>query len=177
MFWTWFCTVRWLSTNRSAIWRYDSPFATRRSTSVSRSVSLGAPASPGAGSTAKRRNSPSTSDASAGESSRSPGPGRVSVTTVQRTVRFADGHAYADAAAAQLRVKQFGTALVYARRAYDALKNTTGDPYLAYASYDVGAALTRLGRCSEALPYLDRASRLEPHTKAVQNMLSLAKSC
>jgi tetratricopeptide (TPR) repeat protein len=96
---------------------------------------------------------------------------------VQRTVRVADGHAYADAAAAQLRVKQYGTALVYARRAYAALRNASGDPYRAYASYDVGAALTRLGRCPEAVPYLKRASRLEPHTKAVQNMLVLAKRC
>jgi len=104
-------------------------------------------------------------------------PGRGSVTTVQRTVRVADGHAYADAAAAQLRVKQYGTALVYARRAYAALKDTRKDPYRAYASYDVGAALTRLGRCPAALPYLEQANRLEPHTTAVMQMLALARRC
>jgi hypothetical protein len=104
-------------------------------------------------------------------------PGEGSVTTLLRTVRVADGHAYADAAAAQLRVKQYATALVYGRRAVAALKSTTGDPYRAYADFDVGSALTRLGRCSDALPYLEEANRLEPHTKAVGNMLALAKRC
>ena len=41
MFWTWFCTVRWEITRRSAICRLDKPLATSRSTSVSRSVSSG----------------------------------------------------------------------------------------------------------------------------------------
>jgi predicted Ser/Thr protein kinase len=104
-----------------------------------------------------------------------PGPGPT--TTVSRTVRIADGHALSDAASAQLRVKNYGQALAYAQRGYAALQGTTGDPYLAYVSYSLGAALTRLGRCTEGLPYLEQANRLEPHTRAVTKMLALARRC
>ena len=66
----------------------------------------------------------------------------------------------------------------YARRAYAALGTLpASDPYHGYVNYDVGAALTRLGRCREALPYLHHADRLEPRTKDVRTMLKLAKSC
>ncbi len=102
---------------------------------------------------------------------------RATVTTVH-TVRVADVHALADAASAQLQIQNYGLALDYARRAYAALGTLpASDPYHGYVDYDVGAALTRLGRCPEALPYLHRANRLEPHTKDVRTMLKLAESC
>jgi tetratricopeptide (TPR) repeat protein len=108
-------------------------------------------------------------------------PGHASVTTVAqvRTVRVpvADGHALADAAYAQILAKNYAHALGYAQRGYAALRHSRGDPYLGYVSYDVGAALTRLGRCSEALPYLRRAHRLEPRAKTVSTMLKLAERC
>lgn len=104
-------------------------------------------------------------------------PGRGSTTTLLRTVRVVDGHALADAASAQLQVKNYALSLDYARRGYAVLQGSTGDPYLGYVSYSLGAALTRLGRCSEALPYLRQANRLEPHTKAVERMLTLARRC
>ncbi len=64
MFCTWFCTVRWLITSRSAICREVSPLATSRSTSVSRSVSRGAATSSTSSLPCEmRRNSPSTSPA------------------------------------------------------------------------------------------------------------------
>ena len=37
-----------------------------------------------------------------------------------------------------------------------------GYPYEAYANYNVGYTLLQLGRCNEAIPYLERAQRLEP---------------
>jgi hypothetical protein len=69
VFWTWFCTVRWESTSRSATCRAVIPLATSRRTSISRSVSRGE--SSGAPE-AMRRNSPSTSPASPGENTASP---------------------------------------------------------------------------------------------------------
>ncbi len=102
----------------------------------------------------------------------------TAVSTVVKTVRVADVHALADAASAQLKIENYGLALGYARRAYAALGSLpAADPYHGYVNYDVGAALTRLGRCPEALPYLRRADRLEPKTKAVQDMLKLAERC
>ena len=71
MFWTWFWTVRCESTSRSAICLYDIPLATIRSTSVSRSVSVGWSGSVVAGSE-RRRYSPSTSPASPGVKTVSP---------------------------------------------------------------------------------------------------------
>jgi serine/threonine-protein kinase len=98
--------------------------------------------------------------------------------TSVRTVRVADVKALADAASAQLQIQQYDLALGYAERAYAALGTLpASDPYNGYVNYDVGAALARLGRCPEALPYLTRANRLEPHTKAVRTMLKLARSC
>ncbi len=104
-------------------------------------------------------------------------PGRGPTTTRVRTVRVADGHALSDAASAQLSVKNYARALAYAQRAYAELRNAVGDPYLGYASYNLGAALTRLGRCSDAVPYLEQAKRLEPHTRSVVTMLALARRC
>jgi serine/threonine-protein kinase len=102
----------------------------------------------------------------------------TSVSTVVSTVRVADVHALADAASAQLKIKNYALALDYARRAYAALGTVpASDLYHGYVNYDVGAALTRLGRCPEAVPYLQRADRLEPHTKAVAQMLKLAHRC
>ena len=98
--------------------------------------------------------------------------------TVVRTVRVADSHALGDAAYAQLQVKNYTGALAYARRAYAALPATrANDPYRGYVAYDLGLALVRLGRCSEGLPYLVRASRLEPHEQKVKAALALARSC
>jgi predicted Ser/Thr protein kinase len=107
------------------------------------------------------------------------GPGRT-VTTTDLRLRtvYADGHALADAAASELRVKNWSIALAYARQGYAALARASrSDPYHAYVDYDLGAALTRLGRCSQALPYLRAAARLEPGTQAVKSMLSLAERC
>jgi predicted Zn-dependent protease len=36
------------------------------------------------------------------------------------------------------------------------------DPYEGYANYNLGYALLKLDRCSEAVPYLMRAAMLEP---------------
>ena len=102
----------------------------------------------------------------------------TALSTVLQTVRVADAHALADAASAQLKIKNYALALGYAQRAYAALGSLPqSDPYHGYVDYDVGAALTRLGRCAEGLPYLRRADRLEPHTKAVRAMLKLAVRC
>ena len=106
-----------------------------------------------------------------------PSPSQRSVT-VQETVRVADAHALADAAYAQLQVKNYEQAATYARRALPAVARLpTSDPYRGYVNYDLGIALVRLGQCSEALPYLHTANRLEHGDQRVRSALKLAGRC
>ena len=51
------------------------------------------------------------------------------------------------------------------------------DPYEGYASYNLGYTLNELGRCSEALTYLRRADRLEPHNHDVLTAIARAQRC
>ncbi len=98
--------------------------------------------------------------------------------TVQETVRVADVHALADAAYAQLQVKNYAQAEIYARRALPALSHLPkGDAYRGYVNYDLGISLVRLGQCSRALPYLRTADRLEHGDKRVRAALKLAARC
>jgi predicted Zn-dependent protease len=50
-------------------------------------------------------------------------------------------------------------------------------PYEGYATYNLGYTLLQLGRCGEALPYLQRADKLEPGNAYVQRALARAHSC
>ena len=52
-----------------------------------------------------------------------------------------------------------------------------GFPYEAYANYNLGYTLLQLGRCSEAIPYLQKARRLEPDRHEPRDALRRAKHC
>ena len=52
-----------------------------------------------------------------------------------------------------------------------------GFPNEAYANYNLGYTLFQLGRCSEAVPYLERAQQLEPHRHEPRDALKRAKHC
>jgi Flp pilus assembly protein TadD len=51
------------------------------------------------------------------------------------------------------------------------------DPYEAYANYNLGYTLVKLGRCSAALPFLHRADHLEPGNSDVHAALAAAGRC
>ncbi|HEY7018167.1 MAG TPA: protein kinase [Gaiellaceae bacterium] len=51
------------------------------------------------------------------------------------------------------------------------------DPYEAYANYNLGYALYRLGSCSEAVPYLQKAGQLEPDRHEPRQILKRAERC
>ena len=51
------------------------------------------------------------------------------------------------------------------------------DPVTAYANFNLGQTLVRLGRCADALPYLQRAAQLESTSREAQAALVYAQSC
>jgi serine/threonine protein kinase len=70
---------------------------------------------------------------------------------------------------------RFAEALPLAQQALDNLEGVS--PYEAYASYNVGVALLGVGRCSEALPYLDRSEQLQGQRDEIDAARSEAQDC
>jgi tetratricopeptide (TPR) repeat protein len=68
-----------------------------------------------------------------------------------------------DEATQLLEEGRWEDALRTQRRALNALEGTYADDfrYEAYAAYNMGKALAELGRCQQALPYLDRSEELQ----------------
>jgi tetratricopeptide (TPR) repeat protein len=68
-----------------------------------------------------------------------------------------------DEATQLLGEQRWADALRTQRRALSALEGTYSDdfPYEAYAAYNMGRALAELGRCEQALRYLDRSEELQ----------------
>jgi serine/threonine protein kinase len=74
-----------------------------------------------------------------------------------------------DQATGYLRQGDWKSALQTERRALGALEGTYRDDfrYEAYAYYNTGKALAELGRCSQALSYLDRSEQLQGHRSEI----------
>ncbi len=51
----------------------------------------------------------------------------------------------------------------------------SGQPYEAYAEYDLGAALAHLGRCEEASDHLERSKKLQGNRKEINEARKLCK--
>jgi tetratricopeptide (TPR) repeat protein len=56
----------------------------------------------------------------------------------------------------------YAAALPLAQQALRQLQGS-GQRYEAYANYNVGKALSELGRCGEALAYIDRSEHIQGH--------------
>ena len=61
----------------------------------------------------------------------------------------------------------------------DAAQRLQGQGSLAeaYTDYNLGYTLTQLGRCSDAMPYLDRSWHLQPGRKEVRDAIKQAQKC
>ncbi|MDQ3889259.1 MAG: serine/threonine-protein kinase [Actinomycetota bacterium] len=81
-------------------------------------------------------------------------------------VSLASAIALTDQATAAMRGGSWSEALVLARRALSRLEGT-GHVYEAYANYDVGKSLVMLGRCDDAIPYLDRSEQIQGRREAI----------
>jgi serine/threonine-protein kinase len=70
----------------------------------------------------------------------------------------------------------YTAALPLLRQAVAGLTNP-GNPVTAYANFNLGQTLVRLGQCSSALPYLQRAQQLEPSRPEVRTAIDHAEQC
>jgi len=114
-------------------------------------------------------------------------------TTVQRTVTAPttppppptpppaasssqSGFALNDAGYQKQQAGDYAGALPLLQQAVAKL-NGTGVAYEGYANYNLGYTLLQLGRCSEAIQYLERAKKLEPSRHEPKDALKQAKRC
>jgi serine/threonine-protein kinase len=89
-----------------------------------------------------------------------------------------DGHSLNDRGYAQMQRGSYAAALPLLQQAVQSLAGTgPGDPYEAYANYNLGYTLYRLGRCGEAVPYLKRAEKLEPDRSEPRDIRKRAQHC
>ena len=86
------------------------------------------------------------------------------------------GSALNDAGYSKMQAGDYAGALPLLQQAVAKLSGV-GYPYEAYANYNVGYTLLQLGRCNEAVPYLERAQRLEPQRHEPKDALKRAKHC
>jgi eukaryotic-like serine/threonine-protein kinase len=90
----------------------------------------------------------------------------------------ADGHALNDNGYALMQQGGYSAALPLLQQAVQKLAGTgPADPYEGYVNYNLGYTLYRLGRCSEAVPYLKRAEKLEPDRSEPRDIRKRAQHC
>jgi hypothetical protein len=70
----------------------------------------------------------------------------------------------------------YGAALPLLRQAVAGLDDPS-NPVTAYANFNLGQTLVRLGQCALALPYLQRAAQLEPGRRQVGDAIGYAQQC
>jgi serine/threonine-protein kinase len=88
------------------------------------------------------------------------------------------GHSLNDQGYSRIQSGDYAGAVPLLQSAVQKLQGTgPADPYEGYANYNLGYALYRLGRCSEALPYLRRAEQLEPQRSEPHAIRQRAERC
>ncbi len=87
-------------------------------------------------------------------------------------------HSLNDQGYAKMRAGDYNGALPLLESAVQKLSGSgPGDPYEAYANYNLGYTLLQLGRCNEAVGYLKTAQRLEPGRSEPRDQAKRAKAC
>lgn len=89
-----------------------------------------------------------------------------------------NGHTLNDQGYTRMQSGDYAGALPLLQQAVQQLQGTgPADPYEGYANYNLGYTLYRLGRCSEAVPYLKRAEQLEPDRSEPRSIRQRAQHC
>ena len=89
-----------------------------------------------------------------------------------------NGHTLNDQGYARIQNGDYAGAVPLLQQAVSQLQGSgPADPYEGYANYNLGYALYRLGRCSEAIPYLKQAEHLEPDRSEPRSIRQRAQHC
>jgi eukaryotic-like serine/threonine-protein kinase len=89
-----------------------------------------------------------------------------------------DAHARNDRAFSLMQQGNYDGALPLLQQAVRQLQGVgPADPYEGYANYNLGYTLYRLGRCADAVAYLQRAEQLEPDRHEPRQALKKAERC
>ena len=89
-----------------------------------------------------------------------------------------NGHSLNDRGYELIQQEDFAGAIPLLQQAVQSLSGAgPADPYEGYANYNLGYALYRSGRCSEAVPCLRRAEHLEPDRSEPKEILKRAQHC
>ncbi len=89
-----------------------------------------------------------------------------------------DGHTLNDRGFQLMQRGAYNGALPLLQQAVRKLQGTgPGDPYEGWANYNLGYTLYHLGRCSEAIAYLQRAAQLEPDRHEPRDIRKRAEKC
>ncbi len=90
----------------------------------------------------------------------------------------ANGHALNDQGYGKMQAGDYAGAVTLLRQAVQQLSGSgPRDPYEAFANYNLGYSLLRLNQCGEAIPYLQKADRLEPWRHEPRKALKQAEKC
>jgi len=105
-------------------------------------------------------------------------PAPPPASTPPPPVPSGSAHSLNDQGYAKMRAGDYAGALPLLQQAVQKLAGTgPGDPYEAYANYNLGYTLLQLGRCDQAVGYLKTAQRLEPGRPEPRDQAKRARDC